>query len=135
MESLSPTGTLRCSQGHEMDYQAKRKDISYNYGPPRDLQGEIRCYTCPIKSQCCHRDNTNGRHVTIPLEKLPCVSEDDPQMAKRFRKIMKKRPAVQRMIYRLKCILGDRYLSKRGNHNYQAFLDKAMLAFHFLLRQ
>ncbi len=135
MATLTPTGTLRCNQGHQMDYQTKREDAGYYYGPPRDQQGENRCHTCPIKSQCCHRDNTDGRHVTIPFEKLPSVSKEDPQMAKRFRKTMKKRPAIERMIYRLKCILGDRYLSKRGNHNYQASLDKAMLAFHFLLRQ
>jgi len=134
MASLTPTGTLRCLADKEMDYLGVRLNHGYYYGPPRDELHQISCATCPLKPQCCHADNTKGRHVTIPFDKLPAISPEDPPMAKRFKKLMKKRPAVERMIYRLKCTLGDRYLSKRGNHNYQASLDKAMLVLHLLLR-
>ena len=135
MSSLTPRGTLRCQAEHEMAYRGIRKDSGYHYGPPVDDLGLQQCSSCVFKPQCCHADNSNGRHVIIPFEKLPAISKEDPPMAKRFQKVMKKRPAVERMIYRLKCTLGNRYLSKRGNQNYQASLDKAMLVFHLLLRQ
>jgi len=134
MASLTPNGTLRCKDDLEMDYQGKRQGIGYYYGPPRDEQNRVSCESCPFQSQCCHKTNTCGRHVIIPFAKLPNISQDDPPMAKRFQKLMKKRPSVERMIYRLKCTLGDRYLSKRGNLNYQASLDKAMLALHLIIQ-
>lgn len=134
MVSLTPSGTLRCQAGLEMDYQGKRQGSGYYYGPPRDKQNHGSCESCPLKLQCCNKTNTWGRHVIIPFAKLPNISPDDPPMAKRFQKLMKKRPSVERMIYRLKCTLGDRYLSKRGNPNYQASLDKAMFALHLIIR-
>jgi len=136
MISLTPRGILRCIAGHEMEYLGSRtSSSSFCYGPPCDEQGKIKCNDCPLKSECCHTDNSNGRHVNIPFGKLSNISFEDPPMAKRFQKLMKKRPSVERMIYRLKCILGERYLSKRGNQNYQATLDKSMLVLHLLLRQ
>ena len=134
MTSLTPRGTLRCQAGLEMDYRGKRQGIGYYYGPPSDEQIHISCQSCPLKLQCCNKGNTCGRHVIIPFAKLSHISPDDPPMAKRFQKLMKKRPSVERMIYRLKCTLGDRYLSKRGNPNYQASLDKAMLTLHLVIR-
>jgi len=135
MSSLTPRGTLRCCAEHEMTYRCIREHIGYYYGPPVDDLQNHRCCECVFKVQCCHADNTNGRNVIIPFDKLPAISKEDPPMAKKFQKVMKKRPSVERMIYRLKCTLGNRYLSKRGNQNYQASLDKAMLVFHLLLRQ
>jgi hypothetical protein len=135
MLSLTATGTLRCQAGHEMTYRCIRQGLGYYYDSPTDELQKDLCSSCPFKPECCHMDNTKGRNVIIPFDKLPAISPQDPPMAKRFQTLMKKRPSVERMIYRLKCTLGDRYLSKRGNHNYQASLDKAMLAFHLLLRQ
>jgi len=135
MASLTARGTLYCQAEHEMIYRSIRENSGYYYGPPIDERQKDICCSCQFKPQCCHADNTKGRHVIIPFDKLPAISAEDPPMAKRFQTLMKKRPAVERMIYRLKCTLGDRYLSKRGNHNYQASLDKAMLVFHLLLRQ
>ncbi len=129
MASLTPNGTLRCDADLEMDYRGKRQAVGYYYGPPRDEQNHNFCESCPLKSQCCHKTNTDGRHVIIPFAKLPNISTDDPPMAKRFQKLMKKRPSVERMIYRLKCTLGDRYLSKRGNSNYQA----SLVALHLII--
>ena len=56
-------------------------------------------------------------------------------MSKTFQAMMTRRPAVERMIKRLKCDLGDETLSKRSNRCFQAYLDKTLLAFHILLRQ
>jgi len=135
MLSLTATGTLRCQAGHEMTYRCIRQGLGYYYDSPTDeLQKDV-CSSCPFKPECCHIDNAKGRNVIIPFGKLPAISPEDPPMARRFQTLMKKRPSVERMIYRLKCTLGDRYLSKRGNHNYQASLDKAVLVFHLLLRQ
>ena len=55
-------------------------------------------------------------------------------MAKRFKAIMTRRPAVERMIKRLKCDLGDDRLSKRGNDSFQASLDKTVISYHLLIR-
>ncbi len=135
MEKLTPAGYLYCQAGHEMDYLGTRNsDGTYIYGPPVKNGDEVGCDECPLREQCCRKNNSKGRHVTVPFQSLPHISPETPPMAKRFKERMKKRPAVERMIYQLKCRLGDRYLHKRGNHNYQATLDKSMFAFHLLIR-
>ncbi len=133
MEKLTPAGYLYCQGGHTMDYLGVRqKNGNFLYGPPVKNGNEVVCQKCPLREQCCRRNNTTGRHVSIPFDKLPHISPENAPMGKRFNQTMKKRPAVERMIYQLKCRLGERYLHKRGNHNYQSTLDKSMLAFHLL---
>jgi hypothetical protein len=118
-----------------MDFLGTRNSAgTYLYGPPVKNGEERYCAECPLKSRCCRKNNATGRHPTIPFEALPHLSPANPPMAKRFKERMKKRPAIERIIFQLKCRLGDRYLHKRGNHNYQATLDKSMLAFHLLIR-
>jgi hypothetical protein len=135
MEKLTPAGYLYCQAGHEMDFLGTRNsDGTYMYGPPVKSGDEVCCGKCPLREQCCRKNNSTGRHVTILFGTLPHIPAENPPMAKRFQERMKKRPAVERMIYQLKCRLGDRYLHKRGNHNYQATLDKSMFAFHLLIR-
>ena len=56
------------------------------------------------------------------------------QHAGAFKKIMKRRPAVERMIKIIKYDYGDRRAHKRGNAAFQAFLDKIMIAIHIQLR-
>lgn len=135
MSRLTPAGYLHCLNGHTMNYLGTRKkEETYLFGPPLDETGIPFCEGCPLKASCCNRDNNSGRHVAIPFEMIPRAMPENPPMAKRFQQLMKKRPAVERMIFRLKCQLGERYLHKQGNHNYQATLDKSMIAFHLLLR-
>ncbi len=55
-------------------------------------------------------------------------------MGKQFKAILTRRPSVERMIKRLKCDLGDAYLSKRGNESFQAYLDKTVIAYQLLIR-
>lgn len=134
MEKLTPAGHLHCQAGNTMDFLGiRRADGTFIYGPPVKNDDETHCAQCPLKAQCCRANNKNGRHVSIPFEMLPHISPENPPMAKRFTETMKKRTAVERMIYQLKCRLGERYLHKRGNHNYQATLDKSMIAFHLIL--
>lgn len=135
MQKLTPAGYLYCQAGHEMDFLGTRTgDGTFLYGPPRKNGNEICCRECPIREHCCRKNNSGGRRIAIRTGMLPHISPEAPPMAKRFQKRMKKRTAVERIIYRLKCRLGDRYLHKRGNHNYQATLDKSMFAFHLLIR-
>ena len=100
---------------------------------PIDSEGIPVCQNCIHKSDCC--PNAEGsRTVTIPIDLLPHIDPNDPPMAKRFENIMKKRPAVERVIKRLKCDLSDPQLSKRSNMSFQAYLDKTLIGFHILLR-
>ena len=117
-----------------MDYRSVRwKTGVFNYGPPQTEAGETACLTCPLKDACCPRA-AHGRRVTIPFDLLPHIDPTDPPRAKRFQAMMTQRPAVERVIKRLKYDVGDPHLSKRGNAAFQARLDKTMLAFHLLLR-
>lgn len=72
--------------------------------------------------------------MVIPFQMLPHLFPDDPPMGKRYASMMTRRPAVERVIKRLKQDLGDDRLTKRGNPSFQARLDKTLIAFHLLLR-
>lgn len=133
--AISPYGTVRCKADHEMDYQGRRKgDQLFIFAAPKETDGTPVCKNCPLRSECCNRTNTTGRRVQLPWEMFPAINPDDPQIAARFKQIMKQRPAVERMIKRLKCDLSSPYLTKRGNKAFQAYLDKTMMAFHILQR-
>lgn len=135
MDRLTPYGELICLANHSLDYLSVRwKTGVFKYGPPQTETGESACLTCPLKEACCPRA-AQGRTVTVPFDFLPHVDPHDPPMAKRFRAMMTRRPAVERVIKRLKYDVGAPQLSKRGNATFQARLDKTMIAFHLLLRQ
>ena len=134
MDKLTPFGNLTCINGIEMNYKGARfESESFIYQAPID-EGVSACANCEHKPFCSPHSK-NGRVVTIPFDLLPHIDRNDPPMAKRFKAMMTRRPAVERMIKRLKCDLGDDRLSKRGNGSFQAYLDKTMIAFHILLRQ
>jgi len=135
MGKLTPYGELLCLAEQTLEYLSVRWETGvFNYGPPRTEAGESACLTCPLKEACCPRA-TQGRRVTIPFDLLPHVDPHDPPMAKRFQAMMTHRPAVERVIKRLKYDVGDPHLTKRGNATFQARLNKTLLAFHLLLRQ
>jgi hypothetical protein len=134
IDKLTPYGELYCQAGHTLEYRGVRQATeTFIYGPPLDDEGQSRCLGCPDQGTCCPRA-AHGRHVTISFDLLPHIRPQDPPMAKRYQATMKLRPAVERVIKRLKCDLGDDQLSKRGNATFQARLDKTLLAFHILLR-
>lgn len=133
MAKLTPYGELICRAEHTMDYRGVRGDTNcFIYGPPLDEHKQPCCASCPHKSTCCPGAK-HGRQATIPFAALPHVRPEDPPMGKRFKFMMKRRPAVERMIKRIKLDLGDPLLSKRGNASFQARLDKSLIALHILL--
>ena len=136
MKSLSPYGTLTCEAGFEMEYLGARYEAGYFiYQAPLVEGGQTSvCQNCPHKPQCSP-NSTSGRVASIQFDMLPHINAEDAPMAKTFQAMMTRRPAVERMIKRLKCDLGDETLSKRSNRCFQAYLDKTLLAFHILLRQ
>ncbi len=134
VDKITPSGNVFCKEGFEMVYQGKRKSTKkFIYHAPVDENDTSVCLDCVNKSQCCSTSD-KGRTIEVPFNVLSHIDPQDPPMSKRFKAIMKRRPSVERMIKRLKCDLSDDRLEKRGNKSFQAYLDKTMIAFHFLLR-
>jgi hypothetical protein len=134
MSKVTATGNLICNGGFEMDYKGARFDFEkFIYQAPFDENEISVCSSCPEKP-ICSPESIKGRVVTISFDMLPGIDPDDPPMAKRFKAIMMRRPAVERMIKRLKRDLSDDRLAKRGNESFQAYLDKTLIAYHMLLR-
>jgi hypothetical protein len=131
---LTPYGYPVCLAGYELEYQGVRKwNKKYIYKITTDTKGNPLCCKCKYKNECCP-NSTTGRTVNISFELLPHINSEDPPMAKRFKALMSKRPAVERMIKRLKCDLSDDRLSKAGNVAFKAYLDKTMIGYQILIR-
>jgi len=134
MKKLTAYGNLVCNADFEMDYNGVRNETErFIYRAPVDTNRISVCDSCEQKPVCCPTAE-QGRAVQVPFDMLAHIDSQDPPMAKRFKATMKRRPAVERMIKRLKCDLGDDRLKKRSNASFQAYLDKTMTAFHILLR-
>ena len=135
IEKITPYGVPVCLAGYELDYQGIRHaSEKFIYRVPLSDDGLAVCIGCCERHACCNRSNQSGRTITVSFDTLSHIDSNDPPMAKRFKAIMTRRPAVERMIKRLKCDLGDDRLSKRGNESFQAYLDKTMIAYHLLIR-
>ena len=119
-----------------MDYRGARFETErFIYQAPLAEDGHTPvCSGCPHKPWCSPL-STLGRVAAIPFDQLPHIMPDDPPMSKTFQAMMTRRPAVERMIKRLKVDFRDETLSKRGNLCFQAYPDKTLLAFHILLSQ
>ena len=135
MQKITPYGVPICRAGHEMDYQGIRyANEKFIYRAPQQDDGQSVCMECSERALCCNSSTLSGRTITVSFDTLKHIDPNDPPMAKRFKAIMTRRPAVERMIKRLKCDLGDDRLSKRGNDSFQAYLDKTMISYHLLIR-
>lgn len=135
MEKITPYGNPICLAGHVMDYKGTRYEAeNFIYQAPLNELGKSVCTHCPQRINCCQSDATGSRTITVSFDLLPHIDSNDPPMAKRFKAIMKRRPAVERMIKRIKCDFSDERLTKRGNASFQAYLDKSLIAYHLLLR-
>jgi hypothetical protein len=131
---ITPYGYVICKEGKEMEYQGVRyADGKYIFSAPLLPNGMIACTDCKWKDECCP-NAVKGRVALIPFDLMPFIDPSDPPMAKRFKAMMKLRPAVERMIKKLKCDLTDSRLSKQGNQSFKAYLDKTLIAYHQLLR-
>lgn len=134
IEQLTPYGYPVCLGGYELEYQGLRKEHEkYIYRNPVEKDGTPVCLNCKYQNECCPNSKT-GRIVNISFKLLPHINSEDPPMAKRFKALMKKRPAIERMIKTLKCDLSDDRLSKNGNTAFKAYLDKTIIGYHILLR-
>jgi hypothetical protein len=134
MAKITASGNLICNGGFEMDYKGARFDFEkFIYQAPFDESKVSVCSKC-LDKPICSPESTKGRVVTVSFDMLPGIDPDDPPMSKRFKAMMKRRPAVERMIKRLKRDLSDDRLKKRGNDSFQAYLDKTLIAYHMLLR-
>ena len=134
IDKITPYGIPVCKAGYEMEYQGMRYEHEkFIYQAPKDSGKVPVCRACYHREDCCP-NATGGRIINVSFDLLPHINPQDPPMAKRYKAIMSRRPAVERMIKRLKCDLGDDRLTKRGNDSFQAYLDKTMIAFHVLLR-
>lgn len=132
---ITPAGEPVCLAGYPFDYRGVRWETgAFLFGPPLAQSGETRCAGCDLKSQCCPSAHT-GRHLSLSFDRLPQVNPEDPPLAKRFRAMLARRTSIERVIKRLKCDLGGKQLSKRGNAAFQARLDKTLVAYHILLRE
>jgi hypothetical protein len=135
MKNLTPAGTLTCQADREMSFEgASHQRETFVYRAPRLDTGEVACHGCPVRANCCRRDNTKGREVEIPFTRLPHIDPGDPPMARRFKAIMRRRTAVERAIKRIKLDFSDPQLSRRGNDAFQGHLDRSLIAFHWMLR-
>lgn len=135
MKALTPAGTLTCRADREMEFLGARFSTEqFLYGPPGGTKGSPACGTCPLKDECCRKDAAAGRHVSIPFTRLEHIDPSDPPMARRFKAAMRKRPAVERAIKRIKLDFSDESLTRRGNAAFQAHLDRSLIAFHLMLR-
>ena len=134
VEKITPYGVPICWNGHEMEYKGMRyENEKFIYQAPKGEDKKPVCVSCSYQAGCCPNAVT-GRTITVSFDCLPHIDPNDPPMAKRYKAIMSRRPAVERIIKRLKCDLADDRLSKRGNESFQAYLDKTMIAFHVLIR-
>ncbi|MFZ1176580.1 MAG: hypothetical protein WAO15_10015 [Mycobacterium sp.] len=132
---ITPAGEPVCLAGHRFDYRGVRWETEvFLFGPPLAESGEARCAGCNRKPQCCPRAGT-GRYLSLRFDRLPQINPDDPPLAKRFRAMLARRTSIERVIKILKCDLGGKQLSKRGNAAFQARLDKTLVAYHILLRE
>ena len=135
IERITPFGNPICLTGHVMDYKGSRYEAEkFIYEAPVDEQGKSVCVGCVQRRNCCNCATTGSRTVTVSFDMLPHIDSNDPPMAKRFKAIMRRRPAVERMIKRIKCDFSDERLTKRGNASFQAYLDKSLIAYHLLLK-
>jgi hypothetical protein len=135
IEKITPQGVPICRASHEMDYQGVRWAAEvFIYRAPQGEDGLSVCVGCPHRSECCSRSGASARVITVGFDTLKHIDLNDPPMAKCFQAIMARRPAVARMIKRLKCDFGDDRLTKRGTESFQAYLDKTLISYHLLLR-
>jgi hypothetical protein len=133
IKHFTPTGVPVCEAGKELTFVGRRlEEHQLLWGAPRDEQGEISCKTCPLHETCCP-DAKNGRNLTTNAADFPQIDWDLPQHSTTFKRTYPLRTAVERVINVMKLDLNRDRLTKRDNVNFQARLDKSILAIHLLI--
>jgi hypothetical protein len=130
----SPTGIPVCAAGHELRHRGRRlEERKHLWGPPRSDDGVVACGSCPLRETCCPGAQ-DGRTLTTNADDFPQIDWDLPQHSATFKRIYSQRTAVERVINVLKLDLNGGRLAKRHNVNFQARLDKSILAVHMLIK-
>lgn len=133
IKHFSPTGIPVCEADNELSFVGRRlEEHQLLWGAPRDEQGQIVCRACPLRETCCP-DAKNGRNLTTNAADFPQIDWDLPQHSATFKRTYSRRTAIERVINVLKLDLNRDRLTKRDNVNFQARLDKSILAIHLLI--
>jgi hypothetical protein len=133
VDHLAPRGVPVCQAGYPFELLGFRRDIErFLFQAPQDNDGQSVCLACPQRAGC-YRGVSKGRVVTIASDRVPWLDRDFPQLSKRYAKAMARRTSIERLHKWMKCDLGDDQLTKRGNSEFQASLDKTPFAMHVLL--
>lgn len=133
IDHLTPRGVPVCQAGYPFDLLGFRKDTQrFLFQAPQDTHGQSVCLECPQRTGC-YRGVWKGRVVTISPDRVPWLDRDFPQLSKRYAKAMARRTSIERLHKLMKFDLGDDRLTKRGNSEFQASLDKTLFAMHVLL--
>jgi hypothetical protein len=133
IDHLTPRGVPVCQAGYPFELLAFRKDTErFLFQAPQDNDSQSVCLACSQRADC-YRGVSKGRVVTISPDRVPWLDRDFPQLSKRYAKAMARRTSIERLHKLMKCDLGDDQLTKRGNSEFQARLDKTLLAMHVLL--
>jgi hypothetical protein len=133
IDHLTPRGVPVCQAGYPFELLGFRKDTErFLFQAPQDNDGQWVCLACPQRTGC-YRGTSKGRVVTISPDRVPWLNRDFPQLSKRHAKAMARRTSIERLHKLMKCDLGDDQLTKRGNSEFQASLDKTLFAMHVLL--
>jgi hypothetical protein len=132
IDHLTPRGVPVCKAGYPFELLGFRKATEhFLFCAPQDAQGQSVCQGCALRAGC-YRGESGGRVVTISADRLPWLDRKLPQLSKRFAKAMARRTSIERLHKLMKFDLGDDRLTKRGNAEFQARLDKTLLAMHVL---
>jgi hypothetical protein len=133
IKHFTPSGVPVCEASKELAFVGRRLDAhQLLWGAPREESGEIACRACPLRETCCP-EAKNGRTLTTNAADFPQIDWDLPQHSKTFKRNYSLRTAVERVINILKLDLNNDRLTKRDNVNFQARLDKTLLAIHLLI--
>jgi hypothetical protein len=133
IDHLTPRGVPVCQAGYPFDLLGFRKDTQrFLFQAPQGTHGQSVCLECPQRTGC-YRGVSKGRVVTISPDRVPWLDRDFPQLSKRYAKAMARRTSIERLHKLMKFDLGDDRLTKRGNSEFQASLDKTLFAMHVLL--
>jgi hypothetical protein len=132
IDRITPGGTPFCIAGFPFDFLGCRHDSErFLFRAPNLPDGTPACSGCDLAPECLARGER--RHIAIPFERLPWINPDNPHLSVRFRKLMAKRPAIERIQKLMKFDYGDDRLTKRGSAAFQARLDKTLLTMHAVL--
>jgi hypothetical protein len=133
IDRITGGGTPVCETGFPFELLGVRKELEqFLFRAPLDSDGVPVCIDCTERDTCI-RPTAERRYISIPFERLPFMDSEFPHLSKRFKRLMAKRPVIERIQKLMKFDYGDSRLTKRGTPAFQAILDKTLFAMHVVL--